>query len=114
MPALRQTSSAVAPSSACFNMNAIYCSLNLLLFVPKTPRLTNAKPNQDFLKKTDQFIGSRSLRAAREGAAGQSRYQPGQAVIICAVVGGVGGQLCREATVGFAQGMIRHAGEQMV
>jgi len=30
MPAFRQTSSTVVPSSACFNMNAICCSLNLL------------------------------------------------------------------------------------
>jgi hypothetical protein len=28
MPAFRQTSSTAVPSSACFNMNAICCSLN--------------------------------------------------------------------------------------
>lgn len=55
------SSSTVVPSSACFNMNAVYYSVNLLFLMPKSLRLTNAKPNQGFSQKIQKFIGSRPV-----------------------------------------------------
>jgi len=51
IPALRQTSSTVVPSSNCFNMKAICCSLNLDFFMPRISRMALAKPDREILTK---------------------------------------------------------------
>lgn len=61
MPALRQTSSTVVPSSVCFSMKAICCSLNLDFFTPRISWRTMAKPNRGILTKIGPVCGLRSI-----------------------------------------------------
>ena len=96
IPAFRQISSTLVPSSNGLRINAICCSVNLDLFMAKILGSPGAKPNREFLIKNEPNFRDQVKRFAQQlRASGFSPHIIGDA----AGVGFVEGAMRSAATV---------------